>query len=92
MELTAPRTAALDWNDVPGAQSYEVEFLEFGATSGWLLLSPDAPVNGIALSFDGSSATVSNLPVDYNWYIFTVRARNSAGVSEWSNYNYVRAQ
>lgn len=85
VELIATRTVSLDWNDVAGAQSYEVEFL----TNDWVLLSPDAAVNGISISFAGSSATVSNLPGDYNYYIFAVRARNSAGASKWSNYNYV---
>ena len=92
VELTAPGTVALDWNDVPGTQSYEVEFLDLGTANTRVLLSPDGQVNGISISFDGSSATVSNLPADYSWYIFWVRARNSAGTSAWSNYNYVRAQ
>ena len=41
-------TVALDWNDVSGAQSYEVEVY----VDGWVLLLPDAPVGGVSLSFD----------------------------------------
>ena len=78
---------ALDWNDTAGAQSYEVDLMNY-----WVLLSPDTAVNDVSISFAWSSATVSNLPVGYNYYVFRVRARNSTGASEWSNYNDVRAQ
>ena len=88
VRLIAAGTVALDWNDVAGAQSYEVEFL----MNYWVLLSPDTAVNDVGISFAGFSATVSNLPLGYDYYIFRVRARNSTGASEWSNYNYVRAQ
>ena len=90
LQLIASRTAALDWNDVSGAQSYEIEFYR-DAQRAWALLSPDAPVGGVSVSFDGSSATASNLPANHYWYFFRVRARNSAGASDWSRNSYVSA-
>ena len=61
-------------------ESYDVKLL---MEDDWVALSSQAPVNGVSISFDGSSATVSGLPPDYVRYIFLVRARNAAGVSGW---------
>ena len=41
-------------------------------------------MNGINISFAGSSATVSGLPDGYVRYIFLLRAHNAAGTSPWS--------
>ena len=86
--LTAPQTVSVDWDDVPDAQSYEIEF----HIGSWVLLSENGPVQGVSISFAGSSATASNLPADYHWYFFRVRARNAEGASAWSHYGYVAAQ
>ena len=91
LQLIASRTVALDWNDVSGAQSYEIEFY-LDVQRDWVLLSPNAPVGGVSVSFEGSSATVSNLPADHHWYFFRVRARNSAGASDWCRDSYISAR
>ena len=52
-------------------------------------LSADVTVNGISITFNGSSATVSGLPTDYEWYFFEVRAVNDAGASGWSPNNAI---
>ena len=76
---------SLDWKDVPTAISYEVRFWQVDAHTE---LSA-ASVNGISIAFNGSGATVSGLPTDYEWYFFEVRAVNDAGASGWSPNNAI---
>ena len=87
--LTGVGSVALDWNDVPTAVSYDVMLWQVDA---YVQLSADAPVNGISITFDGSGATASGLPADYEWYYFVVRAVNGAGASDWSPNNAVSAK
>ena len=68
----------LEWNDVSGADSYEVQLFTNGQ---WTLL----PANGVEIAFYGAGAIVSELdPADTLW--LRVRARNAHGSSNWSNY------
>ncbi len=68
----------LEWNDVPGADSYDVQLYQSG---GWT----DLPGNGIEIAFYGAGAIISGLdPTATLW--FQVRARNAHGASDWSAY------
>ena len=71
----------VDWNDVSGANQYEVQFY---TSSGWIDL-PNAGL-GIEIFFDGSRAVATGLPEDLGYDAFRVRAGNSGGWSEWSEY------
>ena len=71
----------VDWNDVSGANRYEVQFYR---SSGWIDL-PNAGL-GIEIFFDGSRAVATGLPADLGYDAFHVRAGNSVGWSEWSEY------
>ena len=71
----------VDWNDVSGANRYEVQFY---TSSGWIDL-PNAGL-GIEIVFDGSRAVATGLPEDLGYDAFHVRAGNSVGWSEWSEY------
>ena len=71
----------VDWNDVSGANRYEVQFY---TSSGWIDL-PNAGL-GIEIVFDGSRAVATGLPEDLSYDAFHVRAGNSVGWSEWSEY------
>ena len=71
----------VDWNDVSGANRYEVQFF---TSSGWIDL-PNAGL-GIEIVFDGSRAVATGLPADLGYDAFHVRAGNSVGWSEWSEY------
>ena len=71
----------VDWNDVSGANRYEVQFY---TSSGWIDL-PNAGL-GIEIVFDGSRAVATGLPADLGYDAFHVRAGNSVGWSEWSEY------
>ena len=71
----------VDWNDVSGANRYEVQFY---TSSGWIDL-PNAGL-GIEIFFYGSRAVATGLPEDLNYDAFHVRAGNSGGWSEWSEY------
>ena len=71
----------VDWNDVSGANRYEVQFY---TSSGWIDL-PNAGL-GIEIFFDGSRAVATGLPEDLNYDAFHVRTGNSVGWSEWSEY------
>ena len=71
----------VDWNDVSGANRYEVQFY---TSSGWIDL-PNAGL-GIEIFFDGSRAVATGLPEDLGYDAFHVRAGNSVGWSEWSEY------
>ena len=77
-QSTGEGAVSLDWNDVPTATSYTVRVWQVDA---YTELSTDASVNGIIITFNGSSATVSGLPTDYEWYFFQVSTINDAGAS-----------
>ena len=86
-QSTSEGAVSLDWNDVPTATSYVVRLWQ---VDRYTELSADASVNGISITFNGSSATVSGLPTDYEWYYFQVSAINDAGASDWSDYNAIK--
>ena len=68
----------LVWNDVSGADSYDVQLFTNGQ---WTLL----PANGVEIAFYGAGAIISGLdPTATLW--LRVRARNAYGSSNWSNY------
>ena len=73
----------VDWNDVSGANRYEVQFY---TSSGWIDL-PNAGL-GIEIFFYGSRAVATGLPEDLGYDAFHVRAGNSVGWSEWSEYTW----
>ena len=75
----------VDWNDVSGADRYEVQFW---MSSGWTDM-PNAGL-GIEIFFYGSRAGASGLPKDMSYDAFHVRAGNSVGWSEWSEYAWQR--
>ena len=68
----------LEWNDVSGADSYDVQFFTNGQ---WTLL----PANGVEIAFYGAGAIVSELDPGATLYL-RVRALNAHGSSNWSNY------
>ena len=74
------RRVALDWDDVPGADSYQVQFYDWNSRTLDIL-----PFAGITISFDGSSAVVDDLPEGRFWWLM-VRAVNAHGSSEWTEY------
>ena len=71
----------VEWNEVPGAETYEVQYFD---TSGWA----DLPGDGIEIAFYGAGAVVSELNPSRS-YTFRVRAVNSHGASDWSNFGWV---
>ena len=69
----------LEWNDVAGADSYDVQLYRNGQ---WT----DLPGDGIETAFYGAGAIISGLdPESTLW--FRVRASNSQGSSDWSTWN-----
>ena len=73
----------LEWNVVPGADSYDVQLYRNGQ---WI----DLPGNGVEIAFYGAGAIISELdPHSTLW--FQVRARNAHGSSDWSEYNQMNA-
>ena len=71
----------LEWNDVPGADSYDVQLFRNGQ---WA----DLPGDGVEITFYGAGAILSELdPGSTHW--FQVRARNAHGSSDWSNFRQV---
>ena len=72
----------VEWNEVPGAETYEVQY--FHMMSDWA----DLPGNGIGIAFYGAGAVVSGLSPSSS-YTFRVRAVNSHGASEWSDFGWV---
>ena len=72
----------LEWNDVPGADSYDVQMYRKG---GWT----DLPGDSIDVAFYGAGAIVSELDPDGASYYFRVRSKNAYGSSEWSDYNFM---
>ena len=71
----------VDWNDVSGANQYEVQFY---TSSGWLDI-PNAGL-GTEIFFHGSRGLATGLPEGLGYDAFHVRAGNSIGWSEWSEY------
>ena len=71
----------LEWNDVPGADSYDVQLFRNGQ---WM----DLPGDGVEIAFYGAGAIISGLdPGSTHW--FQVRARNAHSSSDWSDYRQV---
>ena len=75
----------VDWNDVSGADRYEVQFF---MSSGWTDMS-NAGL-GVEIFFYDSRAVATDLPEDMSYDAFRVRAGNSVGWSEWSEYAWQR--
>ena len=69
----------LEWNDVPGADSYEVQLFQNGQ---WT----DLPGGGVEIAFYGAGAIISELDPDSTLW-FQVRARNAHGSSDWSDFS-----
>ncbi len=69
----------LEWNEVAGAESYDVQLHRNGQ---WLGL----PGDGVAIAFYGAGAIISQLHHEGSSYWFQVRAVNSDGHSDWSEY------
>ena len=68
----------LEWTDVPGAESYEVQLFR---NVQWI----DLPGDGVEIAFYGAGAIISQLNHDGYSYWFQVRANNAKGSSEWSD-------
>ena len=69
----------LEWNDVAGADSYDVQLYRNGQ---WI----DLPGDGVEIAFYGAGAIISGLdPNSTLW--FQVRAKNAHGSSDWSNFS-----
>ncbi len=66
----------LEWNDVPGADSYAVQL---GRGGQWI----DLPADGVEVAFYGAGAIISGLDPEATLW-FQVRAANAHGVSDWS--------
>ena len=69
----------LEWNDVAGADSYDVQLYRNGQ---WL----DLPGDGVEIAFYGAGAIISGLDPNATLW-FQVRARNAHGFSDWSNFS-----
>ena len=72
----------LEWNEVPGADSYDVQMYRNGQ---WT----DLPGDGIEIAFYGAGAIISELEPEGSSYWFRVRARSVHGFSEWSDFNFM---
>ena len=66
----------LEWNEVPGAESYAVQL---GRGGQWI----DLPGGGVEVAFYGAGAIISGLDPEATLW-FQVRAANAHGVSDWS--------
>ena len=71
----------LAWSNVPGAESYDVQYFQW---IEWI----DLPGSDIDITFYGPGAAIRNLPIRGS--DFRVRAVNSHGVSEWSDLAFIR--
>ena len=71
----------LEWDDVPGAASYDVQLFRNGQWTG-------LPGNGVGIAFYGAGAIISELDTG-SGYWFQVRARNAHGSSDWSDYLFM---
>ena len=75
----------IQWNEVPGANSYEVQYFH---VRQWIDLPSDD--EGIELAYYRTTGAVArNLPTSRPSYL-RVRAVNSHGPSEWSDYMFHR--
>ena len=83
-EWTGAGEVALDWRDAQGATSYQLRYYD-NDLYDWAELPGDY---GFTISFDGSSAEISGLP-DQEQYFFGVRSVNDSGASDWSSRNIV---
>ena len=72
----------LEWNEVPGAESYDVQLYRNGQ---WI----DLPGDGIEIAFYGAGAIISELNHEGSSYWFQVRAKNVHGSSDWSDFNWM---
>ena len=72
----------LEWNEVPGADSYDVQMYRNGQ---WT----DLPGDGIETAFYGAGAIISELDPDGSSYWFRVRGGSAHGFSEWSDFNFM---
>ena len=71
----------LEWNDVAGADSYDVQLYRNGQ---WI----DLPGDGVEIAFYGAGAIIRELdPTSSLW--FQVRARNAHGISDWSDFHFM---
>ena len=71
----------LEWNEVPGAESYDVQLYR----NGWI----DLPGDGIEIAFYGAGAIISGLNHEGSSYWFSVRANNAHGSSDWSPFSFM---
>ena len=69
----------LEWNEVPVADSYEVQLYQNGQ---WI----DLPGDGVEIAFYGAGAIISGLDPSLTLW-FQVRARNAHGSSDWSDFS-----
>ena len=69
----------LEWNEVPGADSYDVQMYRNGQ---WT----DLPGDGVEIAFYGAGAIISGLDPSLTLW-FQVRARNAHGSSDWSDFS-----
>ncbi len=69
----------LEWNEVPGAESYDVQLYRNGQ---WTVL----PGGEVAIAFYGAGAIISQLNHEGSSYWFQVRANNAHGSSDWSDF------
>ena len=69
----------LEWNEVSGAESYEVQLYR---NARW----NDLPGDGVDIAFYGAGAIISGLNHTGFSYYFQVRANNAYGTSDWSEY------
>ena len=72
----------LQWNDVPRAESYEVQFINIDQQQWWWT---HLPAYGIEIATYGTGAIIRGLSHNGPYYL-RVRAVNSLGASEWSDY------
>ncbi len=79
-EPTHPRhrAVALDWQDIEGAPSYQVQY-DHPHTNEWV----DLPHGDMTIAYDGSSAVLDGLHEGHLWFV-RVRAIGPGGTSGWS--------
>ena len=73
----------LEWNDVPGAESYDLQQYRGGQWTG-------LPADGVEIAFYGAGAIISGLDPEASLW-FRVRAANAHGVSDWSALLYLNS-
>ena len=81
-EQTGSGQVSLSWEAVADAAQYR---LRVWTVDRWEELDGEDD-GGVSVTVSGATAIVSDLPVDYHWYIFEVRALGPHGVqqSAWS--------